>query len=85
MFQDPVATLSLSLTNPDGSLRWQKTKATLRNRIIKDYLLSELDTVLRNKMDLPWDDPVLYGRATTYLVESWAKSVPNEDNQAFGY
>lgn len=48
VFQYSIATLSLSLVDPGGSLRQQKIKAILCSQMTKDIPLSKLDRLLRN-------------------------------------
>ena len=48
MFQYSITTLSLSLDDPGGSLRQQKSKATLLSQMIKDIPLSKLNILPRN-------------------------------------
>ena len=48
MFQYSRTTLSLSLDDPGGSLRQQKSKATLLSQMIKDIPLSKLNILPRN-------------------------------------
>ena len=48
MFQYSIATLSLSLDHPGGSLRQQKSKATRHSQMIKDIPLSKSNILPRN-------------------------------------